>query len=89
MRFSTTLVCRRAAIPLVGWGLALGLLTGCSTVNMGVSVPVGRGAGVGVSVGSDGRVGVGVGVSVGAGTVSVGTSGQLPVNKDEDTASQK
>lgn len=69
--------------------LALALLGACSTANLGVSVPVGRSTGVGVSVGTDGRVGVGVGVSVGSGTVSVGTSGQLPVKKEEDTAEQK
>lgn len=73
-------------VPVVA---ALSLLVGCSTVNLGVSVPAGRGAGVGVSVGSDGRVGVGVGVSVGAGSVSVGTSGQLPVNKEADTSNPK
>lgn len=62
--------------------LAVGFLAACSTVNMGVSVPIGRGTGVGVSVGTDGRIGVGVGVSVGAGTVRVGTSGQLPANPE-------
>jgi len=69
--------------------LAATSLTACSTVNLGVSTPIGRGVGVGVSVGSDGRVGVGIGVSVGAGTIGVGTSGQLPVNKQDDTGQQK
>lgn len=69
--------------------LAAASLTACSTVNLGISTPIGRGAGVGVSVGTDGRVGVGVGVSVGAGTVSVGTSGQLPVKKEDDNTQQK
>lgn len=77
----------RAATPLLL--LAAASLTACGTVNLGVSTPIGRGAGVGVSVGTDGRVGVGVGVSVGAGTVSVGTSGQLPVKKEDDNTEQK
>ena len=64
-------------------------LGGCGTVNLGVSIPVGPHTGVGVSVGTDGRVGVGVGVSAGGGTVSVGTSGQLPVKKPEDTETDK
>lgn len=67
---------------------ALGL-AGCGSLNVGFSIPVGPHTGVGVSVGSDGRIGVGVGVSAGGGTVSVGTSGQLPVNKDDDTAEKK
>jgi hypothetical protein len=73
------------------WGLValLWALAGCSTVSLGVSVPIGHGAGVGVRVGADGQVGVGVGVSVGAGSVHVGTSGQLPVNKADDTSDQK
>lgn len=69
-------------------GLLAGLLSGCASVNLGVSIPVGSHGGVGVSVGTDGRIGVGVGVSAGGGTVSVGTSGQLPVNKNDDTEAQ-
>lgn len=64
--------------------LASALLTaiaGCASsgVNLGFSLPIGRSAGVGVSVGSDGRIGTSVGVGVGGGSLSVGTSGQLPV----------
>jgi len=61
------------------------LLTACSSVNFGLSVPVGPHTGVGISVGTDGRVGVGVGVSVGVGSVGVSSSGQLPVKKEEET----
>ncbi len=63
----------------------LASLAACGTANFGVSVPIGRHTGIGVSVGSDGRIGVGVGVSAGGGTVSVGTSGQLPVKNGEQT----
>ena len=63
--------------------LALGA---CSTVNLGLSVPVGPHTGIGVSVGSDGRVGVGV--SVGVGPVGVSAGGQLPVKKEEQTEAQ-
>ena len=57
------------------------VLGGCASggVNLGFSLPIGRGAGVGINVGSDGRIGTSVGVGVGGGSVSVGTSGQLPV----------
>lgn len=65
------------------------VLPGCGAMQVGFTIPVGPHTGVGVSVGSDGRIGVGVGVSAGGGTVSVGTSGQLPVNKDGDTDEQK
>lgn len=57
--------------------------------NLGVTLPIGPHMGLGVSVGTDGRVGVGVGVSAGGGQIGVGTSGQLPVKKDEDTGPQK
>lgn len=70
-----------ALLPLV--------LAACGSLNLGVSIPVGPHTGVGVSVGTDGRVGVGVGVSAGGGTVSVGTSGQLPVKKPDDTEDKK
>lgn len=64
-------------------------LAACGSMNVGFSIPVGPHTGVGVSVGTDGRIGVGVGVSAGGGTVSVGTSGQLPVNKDDETPEKK
>lgn len=63
-------------------GLLAVVLTGCGSLNLGVSLPIGRHTGVGVSVGGDGRIGVGVGVSAGGGTVSVGTSGKLPAGHD-------
>ena len=73
--------------PLGYWWLPLILALGaCSTVNLGLSVPVGPHTGIGVSVGSDGRVGVGV--SVGVGTVGVSAGGQLPVKKEEETSPQ-
>ena len=70
------------------WSLLPLLLTlgACSTLNLGLSVPVGPHTGVGVSVGTDGRVGVGV--SVGVGTVGVSAGGQLPVKKEEQTVTE-
>jgi hypothetical protein len=67
--------------------LLAALAGGCSSVNLGLSVPVGPHTGVGISVGSDGRVGVGV--SVGVGPVGVSSSGQLPVKKEDETAPVK
>jgi hypothetical protein len=61
----------------------LWVLAGCSSLNLGLSVPVGPHTGVGISVGSGGRIGVGV--SVGVGSVGVSTSGQLPVKKEAET----
>ena len=63
---------------LLLWALSLGA---CSTVNLGVTLPIGSHAGVGVSVGTDGRVGVGVGVNVKGGQIGVGTSTQLPTEQ--------
>lgn len=57
------------------WLLSAALLGGCSSVGVGIGVPVGP-VGVGVSVGSDGRVGGSVGVSRGG--VGVGIGGTLP-----------
>ena len=77
---------RFSLIPLF---CATGLLGCASGMNLGVSLPIGSNVGLGVSVGTDGRVGVGVGVSSGGGQIGVGTSGQLPVKKPEETTPQK
>lgn len=55
--------------------LLAGGLGACSSVGVGIGVPVGP-VGVGVSVGSDGRIGGSVGVSRGG--VGVGVGGTLP-----------
>lgn len=65
------------------------VLTGCGSLNLGVSLPIGRHTGVVVSVGGDGRIGVGVGASAGGGTVSVGTSGKLPAGNNTDSEASK
>ena len=54
---------------------AVATLAGCSSIGVGMSVPLGRAAGVGVSVGSDGRLGLGLGV--GRGGVNVGVGGSV------------
>lgn len=73
-------VFRLSACGLLGLALFTGL-AGCASggINLGFSLPIGRNAGVGVNVGSDGRIGTSVGVGAGGGSVSVGTTGQLPV----------
>jgi hypothetical protein len=75
-----------SALRCVGALLAVLVLSGCGSLNLGVSVPIGPHTGIGVSVGSDGRVGVGV--SVGGGQVGVGTSGQLPRKESEEPPSK-
>lgn len=77
-----------SALRFVGALWVALVLSGCGSLNLGVSVPIGPHTGIGVSVGSDGRVGVGVGVSVGAGQVGVGTSGQLPRKESEEPPSK-
>ena len=82
-----------AARAVLTWIIAIfsgTLLTGCASVGVGVSFPIGPFGSVGVGVGSGGRVGASVGVGVGPATVGVGTSGQLPAaQKQEKNAEQK
>lgn len=58
--------------------IGIAALSGCSSLGIGVSIPIGGPFGVGVGVGSDGRVGGSVGVGVGGVGVGVGGSTQLP-----------
>lgn len=64
-----------AAVLLLG---AAALLAACSSVRVGVGLPIGRIGGASVSVGSDGSVGGTVGVGSGGVSVGVGASGRLP-----------
>jgi hypothetical protein len=69
--------------------LTLGLLptlVACSSVGVGISIPIGGIGSVGVSVGSDGRVGGGVSVGVGGVSVGVGGTADLPKSKPETKA---
>lgn len=71
--------------------LALGtvaLLAACSSVRVGVGLPIGRIGGASVSVGSDGSVGGTVGVGSGGVAVGVGASGRLPEKKAEPAQAQ-
>lgn len=72
----------------LGLPLAAGLLLGCTSVGVGISLPIGGIGGVSIGVGSDGRVSGGV--SVGSGGVSVGVGGtaQLPPPKDPPVRSR-
>ncbi|WKB53698.1 hypothetical protein [Eleftheria terrae] len=62
---------------LVSFFIAVPLLGACSSVGVGLSVPVGFG-GVGVSIGSDGRIGGTVGVGRGGVGVGIGGTTRLP-----------
>jgi hypothetical protein len=64
--------------------LACVALAGCSTVGVGVSLPIPGMGGVGVSVDSSGRIGGGVTVGGRAGSVTIGGSGRLPDGKKDD-----
>lgn len=69
---------RRAwTVPVLLLG-ATALLAACSSVRVGVGLPIGRIGGASVSVGSDGSVGGTVGVGSGGVSVGVGASGRLP-----------
>ena len=57
---------------------AAALLAACSTIHLGIGVPIGGVGGVQVGVGSDGRVSGGVVVGRGGVSVGVGGSGELP-----------
>ncbi|MCW7540356.1 hypothetical protein OOT46_21210 [Aquabacterium sp. A7-Y] len=56
-------------------------LSACSSVGVGLSVPVGFGN-VGVSIGSGGRIGGSVGVGRGGVGVGIGGSTRLPASGD-------
>jgi hypothetical protein len=58
----------------------------CSSVGIGISIPIGGIGSVGVTVGSDGRVGGGVSVGVGGVSVGVGGTADLPKPKAEPQA---
>ena len=64
--------------------LAAGLLVGCSSVGIGLSLPIGGLGGISIGVGSDGRVSGGV--SVGSGGVSVGVGGTAQMLPPQDPA---
>ncbi|MBX3638206.1 MAG: hypothetical protein KF683_22775 [Rubrivivax sp.] len=71
------------AVLLLG---AAALLAACSSVRVGVGLPIGRIGGASVSVGSDGSVGGSVGVGSGGVSVGVGASGRLPEKSDKPAA---
>jgi hypothetical protein len=58
--------------------LLAALLAGCSSIHIGIGLPIPGIGSVGVGVGSDGRVSGGVTVGTGAVSVGVGGSTQLP-----------
>ena len=63
---------------LTGSALLAALLAGCSSVHIGIGLPIPGLGSIGVGVGSDGRVSGGVSVGTGAVSVGVGGSTQLP-----------
>ena len=73
----------RNLIALAVAGIMAGT-TGCASVGLGISLPIGRAGGVGVSLGGDGQVGVGVGV--GSGPVQVGAGGTVHRPKAPESA---
>ncbi len=68
------------AVPAV---LVLPVLSACSNIGLGISIPIGSIGSIGVGVGSDGRASGGV--SVGRGGVSVGVGGTADLPRP-DTA---
>ncbi len=67
-------------------GVTLGalVLAGCTSVGIGLSLPIGGLGGISIGVGSDGRVSGGV--SVGSGAVSVGVGGTAQMLPPQDPA---
>ncbi len=55
-----------------------GGLSACSSIGLGISVPIGGIGSIGVGVGSDGRVNGGVSVGRGGVSVGVGGTAELP-----------
>lgn len=78
---------RAVAVGALAIGTAA-LLAACSSVRVGVGLPIGRIGGASVSVGSDGSVGGTVGVGSGGVSVGVGASGRLPEKKTEPAQAQ-
>jgi len=72
--------------PRPGWiALSAALaLAGCSTVGVGLSLPIPGVGGVGVSVDSSGRVGGGVTVGGPGGSITIGGSGRLPEGRKDE-----
>jgi hypothetical protein len=60
---------------------SLAALAGCSSVSIGVGLPIGHIGSIGVGVSSDGRVHGGA--TVGSGGVNVGVSGSGRLDKDK------
>ncbi len=57
---------------------ALTALAGCTSIGLGLSIPIGGIGSIGVGVGSDGRVSGGVAVGRGGVSVGVGGTADLP-----------
>lgn len=72
---ATHLPRRRAALPAV---LLATWLAGCTSVGVGIALPIPGVGSVGVSVDSSGRVGGGVSVGTGGVHVGIGGTAQLP-----------
>lgn len=53
-------------------------LSACSSIGLGISLPIGGFGSIGVGVGSDGRVSGGVAVGRGGASVGVGGTADLP-----------
>jgi hypothetical protein len=66
--------------------VALGV-SACSSIGLGISIPVGGIGSIGVGVGSDGRVNGGVVVGRGGVSVGVGGTADLPRRAPEPAAS--
>jgi hypothetical protein len=67
---------RLATAAVVAAAMAAGI-SGCSSIGLGISIPIGIGS-IGVSVGSDGRVSGGVQIGQGGVSVGVGGTADLP-----------
>lgn len=61
-------------------------LAACSSIGLGISVPIGGIGSIGVGVGSDGRVSGGVSVGRGGVSVGVGGTADLPRPTPADPA---
>jgi hypothetical protein len=78
----------RAALQLA-CVCALVCLAGCSSIGIGISLPIGGLGSVGVSVGSDGRVGGSVSAGRAGVSVGVGGTAELPQPKPDDKKDPK
>lgn len=61
-----------------GMALAACGLVGCTSIGVGLSIPIGGIGGVSIGVGSDGRVSGGASVGTGGVSVGVGGTARLP-----------